>query len=302
VDWRVKGTVQKVLGFVPGGSRIHLQLQRRVGGLRDFGRECDLRVDEWAVMVRHLRAAGVDIRGATMLELGTGWFPTLPLCSYLAGVGHMYTFDRVRLVERDMLVLLADRLAAHVSLIARESEQELDEVAGLQREMLDALEREMLLTTATRSVVDYRAPGDVTSTGMLNETVDVVFSSSVLEHMPAEMIQASFAEAWRILKPGGVMFHAVNCGDHYAVSDRSLHPLHFLQFSPAEWERWNNAFLYQNRLRACDFIGFANRAGFKVELEVHRSAELDGVRLDPSFAHYTREQLAITSVDFLARK
>ena len=302
VDWRVKGTVQKVLGYVPGGSRIHLQLQRRVGGLRDFGRECDLRVDDWAVMVRHLRSAGVDIRGSTMLETGTGWFPTLALCNYLAGVGHMYTFDRERLVERDMLVLLADRLAAHVSLIARESDQDLADVAGLQREVLDSLERGLLLTTATRNVLDYRAPGDVTATSLLNESVDVVFSSSVLEHMPAEMIASTFAEAWRVLKPGGVMFHAVNCADHYAYSDRSLHPLHFLQFSPGDWERWNNAFLYQNRLRACDFIALAKRAGFHVELELHRSAELDGVRVDPMFAHYTREQLAITSVDFLARK
>lgn len=302
MDWRVKGTVQKFLGYVPGGSRIHLQLQRRVGGLRDFGRECDLRVDDWAVMVRHLRSAGIEVRGATMVELGTGWFPTLALSFYLAGVERMYTFDRARLVERDMLILLADRLAAHVSLIARESDQALADVAGLQREMLDALERELLLLIATRNAVDYRAPGDVTATALRNETVDVVFSSSVLEHMPAEMIESSFAEAWRILKPGGVMYHAVNCGDHYAYSDHSIHPLHYLQFSPAEWARWNNEFLYQNRLRACDFIAFAKRAGFTIELETHRSAELDGVKVDPSFAHYTREQLAMTNVDFLARK
>ena len=302
MDWRLKGTVQKVLGYVPGGSRIHLQLQRRVGGLRDFGRECDLRVDDWAVMVRHLRAAGVTIQDATLLELGTGWFPTPALCSYLAGAGHVYTIDRVRLVEPDMLVLLADRLAVHTSLIARESEQELDEVLGLQREVLDALEREMPLSTATRSVVDYRAPGDVTATALPNNSVDVVFSSSVLEHMPAGMIESSFAEAWRVLKPGGVMFHAVNCGDHYAYSDRSLHQLHYLQFSPHEWERWNNEFLYQNRLRACDFVDFAKRVGFSIELEVHRSTEIDGVRVDPSFAHYTRDQLAIINVDFLARK
>lgn len=298
----MKGTVQKILGYVPGGARIHLQLQRHVGGLRDFGRECDMRVDDWAVMVRHLRAANVDIRNATLVEYGTGWFPTLALCSYLAGTGHVYTIDRVRLVEHDMLVLLADRLAAHVSLIARESDQDVDEVAGLQREVHDALEREMPLSTSTRSVVDYRAPGDVTQTALQTGSVDVVFSASVLEHMPREMIESAFAEAWRILKPGGVMFHAINCGDHYAYSDRSLHQLHYLQYSPAEWERWNNEFLYQNRLRAIDFTTLAKNAGFSIELDVRRSTEIDGVSIDSSFAHYTREQLAITHLEILARK
>ena len=298
----MKGTVQKILGYVPGGARIHLQLQRHIGGLRDFGRECDMRVDDWAVMARHLRAANVDIRGATLVEYGTGWFPTLPLCSYLAGAGHVFTIDRVRLIEHDMLVLLADRLAAHVSLIARESDQDVDEVAGLQREVHDALRREMPLSTSTRSVVDYRAPGDVTDTALETESVDVVFSASVIEHMPPEMIKSAFAEAWRILKPGGVMFHSINCGDHYAYSDRSLHQLHYLQFSPDDWERWNNAFLYQNRLRAVDFVMLAKQAGFSIELDVHRSTEIDGVPVDASFAHYTREQLAITNVEILARK
>jgi SAM-dependent methyltransferase len=302
VDWRVKGTVQKILGYVPGGAHIHLQLQRHLGGLRDFGRECDMRVDDWAAMVRHLRAASVDIRNATLVEYGTGWFPTLPLCCYLAGAGHVFTIDRTRLVEHDMLVLLADRLAAHVSLIARESDQDVAEVAGLQREVHDALVREMPLSTATRSVVDYRAPGDATETALPNESVDVVFSASVLEHMPPAMIEGAFAEAWRILKPGGVMFHTINCGDHYAYSDHSLHQLHYLQFSAAEWDRWNNEFLYQNRLRAVDFVALAKRAGFSIELDLHRSTDIDGVSIDPSFAHYTREQLAITNLEILARK
>ena len=71
---------------------------------------------------------------------------------------------------------------------------------------------------------------------------------------------------------------------------------------PAEWDRWNNEFLYQNRLRAVDFVALAKRAGFSIELDAHRSTEIDGVPIDGSFAHYTREQLAITNLEILARK
>ena len=75
------------------------------------------------------------------------------------------------------------------------------------------------------------APADASQTSLLADSVDVVFSNSVLEHVPRDMIERCFAEAHRILRPGGVMFHSVHCGDHYAHFDRSISPLHYLQFS-----------------------------------------------------------------------
>lgn len=38
--WRLKGLVQKALGYVPYGERLHYELQKRAGGLRMF--DCEL--------------------------------------------------------------------------------------------------------------------------------------------------------------------------------------------------------------------------------------------------------------------
>jgi len=140
-----------------------------------------------------------------------------------------------------------------------------------------------------------------------SESVDVVFSNSVLEHVPGEVIEACLAEAKRILRPGAVVFHSVNCGDHYAYVDRAIDQLHYLQYSEAAWRKWNNAFLYQNRLRAIDFTEMATRAGFAIEIDTSRPnpkrlRQLESIRVDPHFARYSREQLAITSIDFVGRK
>ena len=75
-----------------------------------------------------------------------------------------------------------------------------------------------------------------------------------------------YLEALRILKPGGIMFHSVNCGDHYAYVDRNVSQLNYLQFSDRDWERWNNKFLYQNRLRAHYFVERAQALGFTIEI------------------------------------
>ena len=76
------------------------------------------------------------------------------------------------------------------------------------------------------------------------------------------------------------MFHSVNCGDHYAYVDRSIHQLNYLQFSDADWRKWNNEFLYQNRLRAIDFVDMARAAGFTIELDTSRPHPMRLQQLD----------------------
>ena len=57
MHWKLKGTLQKVLGWMPGGDELHFQLQRRFGGLRDFNREFDIKVSDWEIMVAAKRRA-----------------------------------------------------------------------------------------------------------------------------------------------------------------------------------------------------------------------------------------------------
>jgi SAM-dependent methyltransferase len=306
MDWRIKGTLQKVLGYVPAGERLHHVLQRRLGGLADFGRECDIKVDDWRLMMGHLRTANAPIEGGTLLEMGTGWYPTFPLCLYLAGARQIYTLDLNRHLRPEMAVLLAERLAHHVPVIASVAGRSEADVAARQRAVAAALRDGASITTATGGAIEYRAPADASSTGLPKAAVDVVFSNSVLEHVPPGVIEACFHEAMRILRPGAIVFHSVNCGDHYAYFDRSIHQLHYLQYSEQAWAKWNNAFLYQNRLRAVDLTTMAERTGFSIEIDTSRARperlrQLDSIRVDPYFARYTRDQLAITSIDFVGR-
>jgi SAM-dependent methyltransferase len=307
MDWRIKGAIQKLLGYVPGGDHLHYLLQRRGGGLSDFGRECDIKVDDWRLMMGHLRASGTPVAGATLLEMGTGWYPTFPLCLYLAGASRVYTLDLNVHLKTDMTAALADRLASHVPLIARESGRSEAEVSACQRALAQALRDGASLASATGSVVAYRAPADAANTQLPSGSIDAVFSNSVLEHVPGAVIEKCLTEAMRILRPGAIVFHSVNCGDHYAYADRSIDQLHYLQYSEQEWQKWNNAFLYQNRLRAIDFTDMAKRAGFTIEIDTSRAKperlrQLDAIQIDPHFASYSREQLAITSIDFVGRK
>jgi SAM-dependent methyltransferase len=307
MNWRVKGMIQKMLGYVPAGEDIHHWLQMRGGGLANFARECDVRVDDWRLMAGHLGAVNVPIAGSRFIEMGTGWYPTLPFALFLAGAKQVITIDLNRHVRPELVVALGDRLGEHIALIADKGKRPAAEVGKAHEALRDALHRGASIEDATGGAVEYRAPGDASDTGLPDGSIDVFFSNSVLEHVPADVIAACFAEARRVLRPGGITFQSVNCGDHYAYVDKRIHQLNYLQYSDAAWEKWNNRFLYQNRLRAIDFVRMAKDAGFAIELDTSRASaerlrQLDTLRVAREFDKYTREQLAMTSVDFVGRK
>jgi SAM-dependent methyltransferase len=307
MNWRLKGAIQKVLGVVPGGEELHYRLQRRAGGLRDLGREMAVKVEDWSLMAGHLDSAGVPVAGTRFLEMGTGWYPTFPFCLYLGGAASVRTLDLNRHLRKDLTLEIATRLEEKTAVIAAHSHRPIDVVHQAQQALVRALRGGASLEEATGGAIVYQAPGDAAATGLPDGSIDVVFSNSVLEHVPGEVIARCFAEAKRILRPGGVTFHSVNCGDHYAYVDSRINQLNYLRYSDEEWRRWDNRFLYQNRLRAVDFTDLAKQAGFTIELDTSRPhparlEQLAAIRVHPRFARYSEAQLAITSIDFIARR
>jgi hypothetical protein len=292
MDWRLKGTIQKVLGHLPGGERIHYLLQQRGGGLTNFAAECDMKVDDWSLMMGHLATSGIAVAGATLMEMGTGWYPTFPLCLHLAGAARVHTVDLNPYLKPEKTIALAERLLeTHVPLIAQLANREPSAIEARLLEVTRALRGGATIGAATGGGVAYHAPSDAAQTGLA----------------PGPVIESCLVEAQRILRAGGIVFHSVNCGDHYAYTDATIDQLHYLQYSEAAWDKWNNEFLYQNRLRASDFTDMARAAGFAIEIDTSRAlperlAALDKLEVDPCFAKYSRDQLAITSIDFVGRK
>lgn len=304
MDWRVKGVVQKVLSGVPGGRRLNSALQWRFGGLRRFDENVDTKVvADWLVLAAYLRDLRVPIAGRTFMEIGTGWFPTLPLCFALAGASRCLTFDVNRLLDWRLTQRMLVPMAKHLESISHTLQLPLHEIQERWRQLSTARSLDDFLE---RTGIEYRAPADAANTALEAHSVDVVFSNSVLEHVEPATIRALMRESRRILRPGGVAVHSVNCGDHYAYFDRSVTQIHYLRYSESEWRFWNNSVQYQNRLRPDDFIDLAASEGLRIVLNMQKPrAELltrfDEFPIAPEFRHYSKEQLCTTSVDFVAQ-
>ena len=301
MDWRVKGLVQGMLVRMPGGMSTNSWLQRTFGARRRMREHVDSKVvDDWLVHVKHLREIGFGIEGRFVVEIGTGWLPVFPLCFSLAGVARCRTYDLNRHLTAGMVRQTLLHLERHLSVIASAAGRAEDRV----RERFAVLAAQGSPDAVLREAgIEYVAPADATRTGLPDRSVDLILSNSVLEHVPEPVIDGLMGEARRILGPGGVAIHAVNCGDHYAYFDRRITPIHYLRFSAREWRRWNNEILYQNRLRPLDFLDAARRAGLRVVLDRHRPRpelleRLPELPIDERFRAYPPEELCCTSIDF----
>ena len=305
MNWRIKGAVQKALSILPFGVAANDLLRAAVGGRRRLDDEIATKVEaDWLVLAAHMRRLGLPMAGREYLEIGTGWYPTLPFCFSLSGASRSRTFDLTRHMNAAMTARLVDCLEAHLPAIAKAAGRELPAVEADYRALAAAGSLEARLAAAR---VDYHAPADATRTGLPEGSVDVVYSNSVLEHVPRAVIAAMMAETRRILRPGGVAIHSVNCGDHYAYFDRSITQVNYLAYTEREWRKWNNDIQYQNRLRARDFLALAGEAGLELVFEEHHAKprlleQVAAMRIAPEFRDYPPEQLACTSIDFVARR
>jgi len=305
MNWRIKGLTQKTLSIIPGGVRMNDLLQRRLGGRRDFRRHVASKVvDDWVVMASYMGELGVELGGLRYVEIGTGWFPVLPVCYSLAGAREVVTFDLTRHVDARQSLKMVAMLDSLVPTIAEAAGRTLPEVEAAYADLREATTAEELFR---RARIDYHAPADAAVSGLPDSSVDVIFSNSVLEHVPGPDITRMMEESRRILRTGGLAIHCANCGDHYAYFDRTITPINYLKYTEREWAFWNNRLLYQNRLRPVDFVRLARNAGLEIVLQKTRPrAELlalvPHMNITSEFKPYPPEELCCTSIGFVARK
>ena len=84
MDWRLKVARQAVLGRVPFGRTLRRVKRRNFGYEPDAGNLHDT-LSHLAQMKGALEALGRSIEGSTVLEIGSGWFPTVPIMLALGG-------------------------------------------------------------------------------------------------------------------------------------------------------------------------------------------------------------------------
>ncbi len=298
-SWLLKAGVQGAISLVPGRHRLNALLQEHVT------RSLTLSEDVFATKVAqcsHHLARFREVRGGerppgAVLELGTGWYPIVPIGLALAGADGVTTLDVSSLTDahrtRRTLELYAVWLDSGklASALPGIDSARAERALSAAREPRSASAGDLLARVGVRALV-----GDGRATGLPDGAIELVVSNNTFEHIPPAVLQAIMAELRRVASRGAVMDHFIDISDHYAHFDRSISEFNYLRYPPGAWRLFNNRLQYQSRLRASDYRRLVADAGFTVvgeEAQRGAAEELARIPLAPQFRQYAQEDLLV---------
>jgi hypothetical protein len=259
MDWRSKALAFRVLDAAPRGDQLYYLLQKRV--TKTVPRQLSPTAATARRFVQHVEAvqrhAPGDLSQRTLFEFGAGWDLYGNLVAWCFGIGTQLVYDLRRWMRPDQ-----------VNVVIRHLMQ--DPPPGALRVPMETLPEGDGFDEAlrTRYGIDYRAPADAGATGLPDASVDLIFTTSVLEHVPEPALRRLMAESRRLAKPGAVISHVIDYSDHYAHADPSIGPYNFLRFGEAAWQAFNPGIHYQNRLRHADHLRIFAQTGFRLLQEL----------------------------------
>jgi hypothetical protein len=295
--WLIKCALQHAVARLPRRHFWNGQLQRISGSLELSEPRFTEKLRESRRILDALKARGGNTKGFAALDLGTGWFPIIPLALHLCGARSVATFDIDPLLSPGRNAETAARFrSSHERGTLGEI---LPSLLPERLEHLLAQEGRAGRTTPAGWLAGFGIEvhvRDAQETQLAAGTVDLISSSGVLEYVPLAVLKGLFHEFRRVANTRSVMVHRLNLVDQYSYFDRRLTPWNFLRYSKRAWRWFDSPMISQNRLRACDYPRLLRAAGWKVvEEDPVRGdrAQLKAVPLHGDFKHYTEDELLV---------
>lgn len=292
--WRMKAKVLALASRIGIGRALYQRVQDlKAARMAD----ADTMLERALDLVSLYRSAAGAPAGRDFVEVGTGWCPWVPLLLRVAGARRIVTIDVNPWLSGKTAVGTTRALVARAEVVAAALDLSPQQVEARLRAATLAGD---LAAWLGATGIEHYVSGGFEQAGLPVGSFDAVVSSNVLEHVPPPTIAAIHAESLRILRPGGVVLHRFNPGDHFSGGDASITSANFLQYSQEEWEPLGGAGLaYHNRLRCPQHATLIEESGFEIvyrrtrpDPHARHAIETGRVRVHPDFAGMSAEQLS----------
>ena len=305
--WILKTAVQRVISCLPQSHKVNALFQRYVTkGLHVKTATFEAKVADCKThLENYYNHSVVPKKTFKVLELGTGWWPILPIGLYLCGGEEIWTYDISRWLQPDtfhrVLSLYCDyhqdnRLGQMLPRLRVDRADRLPELLAMtKKESPEAILELLKIHALIR---------DARHTDLPSNSIDLVYSNLCLEHVAFSMQVELHQEFSRVAGKDSVSSHYVGIGDQYANFDRSISMFNYMKFTAKQWRFLDNPIIPQTRLRACDCRRAIEAGGFEVVMQKNITGskeDLAKITLAPEFRHYSEEDL-LTNFTWLAAR
>lgn len=302
--WILKAFVQKIISFLPFKHKINYFFQKNISKklyLTDSHFEEKLNHSK-----NHLSyyTKYSTVKNGTSLEIGTGWYPVVPICLYLSGFKKIVSMDLDSLLNTQSLHDTINKfIQYHESGLLHHFLPKIDETRFLTLKGL--LNDFSHPSSSLKNLNVELVVGDARHTSFGNNTFDLITSNNTFEHIYPDILVDILKEFYRVLKADGIMSHHIDPSDHFFYIDKTISRYNFLQFSESQWKWIDNSIQPQNRLRKSDYIKLFLSTNFLILDQKDIAGKIEEIRsinLSKYYKNYGIEDILIYDTFIIAHK
>lgn len=251
--------------------------------------------------LRFIEERGGIADGMHVMELGTGWVHWEALFTRLFYDVEVTLFDVWDNRQFDGFIFYASQLRSRMREEIKRTPAEFERAEALLDKVLICKDFDEVYKLLN---FRYLIVDNGSLSPLADSSLDLVFSSDVLEHVSAKAVPTLCADLMRVLKPGGYAAHQIVFVDHLTIYDESAHEKHYLSMSDLQWKLFgDNGVQYINRLQPTEFEKYFKDAGFATEGEsVCQKCDISLITVADRFKGYSDEDLETSVKRLLLRK
>jgi SAM-dependent methyltransferase len=296
--WMLKAAVQKAISLLPYRNQINLWFQKYV----TKGVHLDAEHLHWKLThardhIAYWRKYSRRME-ASCLELGTGWYPIVPLLLYLHGAEKIQTIDLNAHLSKESLKISLQKLIAEKEKGALD--QQFPELISERWEQVLKVFHKLETHTLSSALAAFKIVaivGDARKLPIAENAIDLICSNNTFEHIFPEVLAGILKEFKRVLKPDGVMSHFIDLSDHFAHFDHAINIYNFLRYSQKQWAVIDNDIQPQNRWRWPQYKKLYRDLKIPIREESVREGDISRLREVPvheEWASFSEAELAIS--------
>jgi ubiquinone/menaquinone biosynthesis C-methylase UbiE len=297
--WILKAVIQKGISFLPYDYKINYLFQKHV--TKGVVLSDDYFFDKLIHVKKHLeyyKKLKSNANPQKCFELGTGWYPVIPVALFLTGAAEIVTTDITPLSGKQKFITTIEKFLVLKNQNKAEFEYlfaDKNKVAVLTGilEQQNQLSFEQIQEKLHIKYIKQ----DARKLDFPKGYFDFIVSNNVFEHIYPHLLVDILKEFKRVWASNGVMSHFIDMSDHFAHLDKSINIYNFLQFTDKQWSTIDNSVQPQNRMRIDEYIALYEDIAVSVNIREDRPgnlSELKTIALSEKYKAMSFEMVAIS--------
>ncbi len=303
--WEKKAIVQKIVSHLPLSHKINYIFQKYVTKGVNLSDEYFFdRLEHARDHIKSFQRYTDKSIPAICLEIGTGWYPIVPISLFLVGADKIYSVDISFLTSKKRLKTTLQKFVDY----NREGQLKkyieiLPDRFNIVSNLLANYDKLSLNEVLQKLNITYLIE-DARKLSLPENSIDLVNSNNTFEHIYPDILVPILTELRRVVKKQhGVMSHFIDMSDHFSHFDKSINIYNFLQFSDKQWTWIDNSIQPQSRIRIYDYKQIYADLRIPISDESFRDGnlnELNSIPLADKFANRPLDEIAKSHCHFIS--